>query len=120
MSWLSSFNLLHHGTGMKVDLFPLTDEPLDRLQLARRSLVEVAPDLRIWVGSPADQILRKLHWFRLGGETSERQWRDVVAIVRVQGPLLNRDQLLDDARSVGLADLVERLLADVGRRDERR
>ncbi len=51
---------------------------------------------------------------------TERQWRDVVSIVRVQGSQLDRDQLLDDARSVGLADLVARLLADVGRRDERR
>lgn len=115
----SSFNLLHHSSGMKVDVFPLADAPLDRLQLARRQLVEVAPDMRIWVGSAADQVLRKLYWFRLGGEVSERQWRDVLSIVRVQGPQLDRVGLTDDARTVGLGDLLEQVLAEVEHRDGR-
>ena len=109
----SSFNLLHHRTGMKVDVFPLSDDLLDRLQLGRRQLVDVAPGVRVWVGSAADQILRKLYWFRLGGETSERQWRDVLAIVRVQGARLDRAELLADASAVGVADLLTRMLAEV-------
>lgn len=112
----SSFNLLHHSTGMKVDVFPLGDAPLDRLQLARRQLVEVEPGIRVWVGSAADQVLRKLYWFRLGGEVSERQWRDVLAIIRVQGPRLDRAGLTDDARTVGLADLLGQVLAEADRR----
>lgn len=109
----SSFNLLHHRTGMKVDVFPLADDLLDRLQLGRRQLVDVAPDVQIWVGSAADQILRKLHWFRLGGETSERQWRDVLAIVRLQGARLDRDELRADASAVGVADLLARILSEI-------
>jgi len=37
------------------------------------------------VDDAADQVLRKLWWCRLGDEVSERQWRDVLAILRVQG-----------------------------------
>ena len=94
-------------------MFPLGDDLLDRLQLGRRELVDVAPGVRVWVGSAADQILRKLHWFRLGGEVSERQWRDVLAIVRVQGPRVDRDALLAAASTVGLADLLTQVLAEV-------
>ena len=108
----SSFNLLHHLTGMKIDVFPLADEPLDRLQLARREHVEVLPGMHLWVGSAGDQILRKLHWYRLGGEVSDRQWRDVVAIVRVQGARLDRIGLRHDAQEVGLADLLDRALSE--------
>ncbi len=75
----SSFNLIHFSTGMKIDLFPLSEDPLDVRQLAGRERVLVAPGVEVWVGSAVDQVLRKLRWFQLGGEVSERQWRDVVS-----------------------------------------
>jgi hypothetical protein len=109
----SSFNLIHLATGMKVDLFPLSQDPLDVRQLKRRERVEVSPGVTIWVGAPDDQVLRKLRWYRLGGEVSERQWRDVVSILLVQGSRVDHQQLLTDAGPLGLADLVERALADV-------
>lgn len=88
---------------MKVDLFPLSDDPLDVRQLERRVLVEVAAGVAVWVGAPDDQILRKLRWFRLGGEVSERQWRDVVSILVVQGARVDHKQLMLDAEQLGLA-----------------
>ncbi len=109
----SSFNLIHFATGMKVDVFPLSDDPLDLRQLERRERVDVAPGVAIWVGAPDDQVLRKLCWFRLGGEVSERQWRDVVSILLVQGSRIDHQQLVADAGPLGVADLVERVLADV-------
>jgi hypothetical protein len=33
--------------------------------------------------------LQRLRWYRLGGEVSDRQWRDVAAIVGVQGSRLD-------------------------------
>lgn len=59
---------------------------------------------------PEDILLQKLRWFRLGGETSDRQWRDVVGIVRVQGPSLDRRYLRDQAPALGVADLLDRAL----------
>jgi hypothetical protein len=110
----SSFNLIHFGTGMKVDLFPLSSDPLDVRQLAGRQQVDIAPGVAIWVGDAADQVLRKLRWFRLGGEVSERQWRDVLSILRVQGSRIDHRQLLIDAGPLALADLVARALDEVG------
>lgn len=109
----SSFNLIHFASGMKIDLFPLTDERLDVLQLTRRDRVQVTPDVAVWVGSPDVQVLRKLSWFRLGGEVSDRQWRDVLAILRVQGARIDHHRLLDDAEPLRLADLVVRALAEL-------
>lgn len=91
----TSFNLIHSGTGMKIDLFALGDDPLDVRQLARRELVEIDVGVSIWVGAADDQVLRKLRSFRLGGDVSERQWRDVVAILRVQGSSMYQARSVD-------------------------
>lgn len=109
----SSFNLIHFKSGMKVDLFPLSDDPLDVRQLAGRQSVEIAPGVAVWVGAASDQVLRKLRWFMLGGEASERQWRDVLSILRVQGDRIDHRLLLLDAGPLGLGDLVTRALTEV-------
>jgi hypothetical protein len=108
----SSFNLIHHETGMKVDVFVLTDAPLDRRQMARRVSVAIADGVHIWVGAPEDQILRKLDWFRAGGGVSDRQWRDVVAMVRVQKSRLDIVDLQRTAAELGLGELLSRALSD--------
>ncbi|MFV0316747.1 MAG: hypothetical protein ACK5O2_07255, partial [Microthrixaceae bacterium] len=81
--------------------------------IERREAVEIpGVDQALWVTSPPDLILRKLWWFRLGGEVSDRQWRDVVSVIRVQGPELDLVALLSDATSVGLDDLARRAIED--------
>ena len=109
----SSFNLLHHESGMKIDLFALGDNVLDRRQIERRVLVELDSGASIWVGAADDQVLRKLYWYRMGREVSERQWRDVLSILRVQGSRIDRVELLDAAAQAGLADLATRALEEM-------
>ena len=63
------------------------------------------------MASAEDTVLAKLEWFRLGGETSERQWWDVVGILKVTAGA-DRIYLGRWAASLGVADLLERALAD--------
>lgn len=65
--------------------------------------------------SPHDQVLRKLWWYRLGGEQSDRQWRDIAAIMRVQAQRLDLNRLRADAEIVGVEDLLRRQLIEAGR-----
>lgn len=109
----SSFNLIHFESGMKVDLFPLSDDPLDVRQLAGRQHIDIVPGVAVWVGAAPDQVLRKLRWFEMGGGTSERQWRDVLSILRVQGERIDHRRLLVDAEALGLGDLVTRALEEI-------
>lgn len=108
-----SFNLLHTATGFKVDLFFLGDNPLDRWQLARRVWVEAPTGERLWVTSAADLVLRKLWWFRLGGEVSDRQWRDILSILRVQRAQIDAESLRADATEVDLDGPLDRALVEL-------
>jgi len=55
-------------------------------------------------------VLRKLEWFRRGGEVSDRQWRDVVGILRAQGARLDRPDLTRWAERLGVVDLLTHAL----------
>ena len=104
----SSFNLVDTAHGLKVDLFVLGEGLLDRMQIERRMNVTI-PGLadRIWVTSPEDQVLRKLDWYRSTGNESERQWRDVVGILRIHGEAMNRVYLDETARELNLGALLD-------------
>jgi hypothetical protein len=97
-----------------IDVFVSKGRPFDRLAAdrARPQAIDEAPDApRFPVASPEDTVLAKLEWFRLGGETSERQWWDVVGILKVTEDA-DRPYLRLWADSLGVADLLERALAD--------
>lgn len=109
----SSFNLIHLTTLFKVDIFVSKNRPFDRQQLTRRqSQLLEQPDHTAFIASPEDVILAKLEWFRLGGEQSERQWRDVQGIFDVQEARLDRDYLRHWAAELGVADLLSRALVE--------
>jgi hypothetical protein len=107
----TSANFIHHATQLKVDLFVAGGTALDEQQLNRRQQITVGPGRTIHVHPPEDILLQKLRWYRKGGEVSDRQWRDVVAIVRVQGDRLDRHYLSTNAPTLGVADLLERALS---------
>ena len=100
---------------MKVDIFVLGDDLLDLRQIERRILVELpgAP-AGIWVTSAEDQVLRKLDWYRSGGRASDRQWRDVVGILRVHGTSIDRAYLTATARALDLVDDLDEALRQSG------
>lgn len=108
----SSFNLIHLETMFKVDVFAPKPRPFDQQQIMRGEthIIAVDPERTAKIATAEDTILAKLEWYRLGGEVSERQWRDVLSIVLIQGERLDRAYLNQEAVALNVADLLERVL----------
>lgn len=111
----SSFNMIHHATGLKIDVFLLKEDPLSRQEMNRRRQISPLDDeATIPVASPEDIILQKLHWYQLGNGTSDQQWNDVLGVLKVQGKRIDFPYLREGADRKGITDLLERALQDAG------
>lgn len=105
----ASFNVIHLQTMFKVDLFVLKDEPFAREEMRRRQRLEL-PSGTLEVASAEDTILQKLLWYRLGSGVSERQWRDVLGILKVKRGRLDLGYLRLWADEMDLQDLLDQAL----------
>ena len=110
----SSFNLIHYETAFKVDIFIRKSRAFDKMQLDRRSRSVIAtnPEQSVYVTSPEDVILSKLEWYRMGGEVSDRQWRDILGVLKTREGELDLSYLRKWANELKVIDLLERALVE--------
>jgi len=110
----SSFNIIHKETMFKVDVFIPSPRPFQRSQLTRaqRQTFELETSLSANFASPEDTILSKLEWYRLGGEASERQWRDILGVLKTRAGDLDLGYLQKWAIELNVADLLARALKE--------
>jgi len=108
----TSTNLIHQPTQIKIDLFVAGGTALDTHQLARRRTVDVGGGRLLPVHPPEDILLQKLRWYQLGGHASDRQWRDIQGIIRVQGARLDRAYLREHAPALGVEELLDDALSE--------
>lgn len=114
VSRYSSFNIIHRESMFKVDVFVPRARLFEKSQLARarRQILSVEPRAEAQVSSAEDTLLAKLEWYRSGGGASERQWRDVLGILKIQAGNLDLDYLRHWAAQLKLSDLLERALTE--------
>ena len=111
----SSFNLVHYGTGLKIDVFIAADTEYEAGVRARRvsEPIDDGADTRhLWVASAEDTILAKLAWYRRGGGASQRQWRDVQGVIELRGAELDVEYLRQWAPVLGVDELLAEALRD--------
>lgn len=112
----SSFNVIHLNTMQKVDIFVLSNQPLAQVEMQRRQLLVLTldPERLAWVASAEDIILQKLIWYRLGNQVSDRQWRDVLGVLKVQADRLDFNYLNQWTQTLELEYLMTQALREAG------
>jgi hypothetical protein len=110
----SSFSLIHFKTMFKVDVFLPKQRPYSQMQMERRVQQPLSTETNqlAYFSSAEDSVLSKLEWYRLGGEVSDRQWRDILGVVKAQGERLDLTYLRQWAAVLNVAGLLEKALLE--------
>jgi hypothetical protein len=108
----SSFNIIHSETMFKVDVFLPSPRPFLQAQLERaeRQTFSFEAEISAKFASPEDTVLSKLEWYRMGGEVSDRQWRDIIGVLKTRAGELDLEYLRKWAAELHVSDLLERAL----------
>jgi hypothetical protein len=92
------FNLIHHATQFKADIYLAAADPLHAWALAQRRRVDLE-GCSIWLAPPEYVILRKLEYLREGGQ--DKHVRDIRFILA--GTAIDRGFLEREVARLGLA-----------------
>jgi hypothetical protein len=101
------FNIIHPGSGLKINVYVNPDTPYNRARLARRQRLPLVPGVTAYFARPEDVILYKLLYTRPA--ESGLHLRDVLGILRVSGPDLDERYITEWADRLGLRSLWEQL-----------
>lgn len=116
LSLRSSFNLIELASGSKVDVFIPKLRRFDGGQFIRAGRMTVDPGTQaaIPICSAEDIVAAKLEWYRNGNEISDRQWSDIIGVLKANMGALDLDLLKESADELGVSDLLERALRESG------
>ncbi len=95
----------------RADLVVAGTDRFDRLKFERRRLIEFGGTL-LYFASPEDVILNKLRWRQDYG--SDKQWRDVLGVLKVQGEKLDKGYLMKWAEQLGLVNALNQAFIESG------
>jgi hypothetical protein len=99
---------------LNADLVLNADTAFDCSQMARSRLeaIDEAGELQVWMCSPEDLLLAKLLWGQRS--QSEKQWRDVLGILKVQLETLDYRYLAEWGDRLEILDQFHQALTEAG------
>lgn len=108
------FNAIHLETSFKIDMFIQGPSEFDKQLLARCKQLSLSDseEKPFSVVSPEDVVLLKLRWYAQGDCTSDRQWDDILGVLRVQGESVDSEYLKKWSRQLGVDELLQRAIAE--------
>ncbi len=116
----ASFNVIYLPSIEKVDFFVMSsDDPFSNSVMSRRQLYDIGNSLDglqagIYIYSPEDIVLQKLSWYKLIPDGSQKQWRDVLGVLKVHGEGIDRTYLNQWAIHLKITDLLDEALLQAG------
>jgi len=93
------FNLIHHETGFKADIYLLGEDELHNWAMSNRRRFDIEGE-PIWLAPPEYVILRKLQYYHEGG--SEKHLKDIVSMLEISSDKINFNELNEKIQDYGL------------------
>ncbi|MBL8028192.1 MAG: hypothetical protein JNL74_17345 [Fibrobacteres bacterium] len=99
------FNLIHHDSGLKADLFIFKNDHLHRWAMKNRLRITV-DDTLLWVSPPEYVIIKKLLYYKEGG--SDKHIRDIRGLLKQRSETINHQWLQEQIETFSLHSEWER------------
>ena len=97
------FNILHPGSGLKIDVMVAGSSEFDDSRFSRSRMLPIGPSSKAVFASPEDVIIKKLEYFRKG--ESDKHLRDIAGVIKVMGDGLDHEYIEAWSRRLGLVSL---------------
>lgn len=101
------FNLLHEGSGIKVDCMIIRTDAFSRTEFDRKRVMRVTARIEATVASPEDIILGKPQCYRMG--QSEKHMEDIRGMMAFSGGEIDFEYIDRWAGELGLMDIWNKL-----------
>jgi hypothetical protein len=105
-------NITHAETIANADIYITDNSPFAISQMQRRILVDLDGIPAFWIASAEDTVLQKLRGGK--GSKSEKQWRDVLGIIKLQAETLDYGYLIEWAEILDLVVDLSEVLTQAG------
>ena len=102
------FNIIHPGSGLKIDVMIRRKSLFDDSRFARKKRIRPAKEFEADFAAPEDVILKKMEYYKEGG--SEKHLRDITGILRVSGADVDRRYIASWAERLGVSDIWDAIL----------
>jgi predicted Zn-dependent protease len=103
-----SFNLIHLETIEKADIFISREDDFAQSKMNRRLLfiTDNSTGQGIYLCSPEDTILQKLVWYKMTKGEPQKQWRNLLGVLKLQQENLDFNYLQNWGNNLGLISLL--------------
>jgi len=95
------FNIIHHKTGFKGDIYPVGNDNLHKWAMGRRQKVKVETS-DIWLAPPEYVIVRKLEYYKEGGNS--KHLHDIKRILEISGDTIDTAELKQKIADYNLSE----------------
>lgn len=113
---LQTLGVTHMETIARADLVIAGASEFDKTKFARKCIITMPSVGDLFFASAEDLVLNKLRW---GAQSqSEKQWRDVLGVLKTQGPDLDFDYLWRWAANLKISELLEQAVLEAGIQEE--
>jgi hypothetical protein len=111
----NSFNVIHLQTTEKADIFISRKTDFDLNKMSRRQLyISNDPAQAFYVCSPEDTILQKLIRFQMADFQSQKQWRDILGVLKLQREILDLSYLSLWSQNLGVKESLLKAMSESG------
>ena len=107
------FNIIHPGSGLKVDVMIRKNTAFDASRFSRAHAIRPVGTYEARFASPEDVIIKKMEYYREGA--SEKHLRDIASMLRISGNEIDHAYVEGWAARLGLVDIwnaIKRRLSD--------